>query len=50
VEEDDERKSRKQSSNGQHRVRATEMSTASTAPLFEGSKTYSSLLFLKSGK
>jgi len=43
VEDDDQRKSRKQSSNGQHRVRVTEMSTVSTAPLFEGSKTYSSL-------
>ncbi|KAF5470085.1 hypothetical protein F2P56_010628 [Juglans regia] len=35
VEEDDKRKSGKQPSNGQHRIMTTEMSTASTSPLFE---------------
>uniref|UniRef100_A0A2N9EHN3 ABC transporter domain-containing protein n=1 Tax=Fagus sylvatica TaxID=28930 RepID=A0A2N9EHN3_FAGSY len=36
VEEDDKKKSGKKSTNGQHKMRATEMSTASTAPSFEG--------------
>ncbi|KAG2669386.1 hypothetical protein I3760_14G032400 [Carya illinoinensis] len=36
VEEDGKRKSGKQPSNGQNRIKTMEMSTASTAPLFEG--------------
>ncbi|KAG7946277.1 hypothetical protein I3843_14G031600 [Carya illinoinensis] len=36
VEEDGKRKSGKQPSNGQNRIKTTEMSTTSTAPLFEG--------------